>query len=98
LADRSQFSNTRIDEENIQLSEPLSAFLGNGPLIRRISRVGLDDNHIGQLFASRIDASRAETSDRDSRAFFYESAGRFESDAAGSARDQSTFSLESCHV
>lgn len=97
MADWSQFGNPRVDEENVQLSERLSDFLGDFPLIGRIPRVGVDDDYIAQFFASRIYGSRAVTSDGDSGAFFQESASRFKPDAAGSARDQSALSLESCH-
>ena len=51
-------------------SERLTDFLGNFALVRRISRVGLDDDYIAQFLASRIQTCLAETSDRDSGPFF----------------------------
>ena len=51
-------------------SERLTDFLGNFALVRRISRVGLDDDYIAQFLASRIQSCLAETSDRDSGPFF----------------------------
>jgi hypothetical protein len=70
LTDWFQFGNPRIDEEDVQLSERLSDFLGNFALVRRISRIGLDDDYIAQFLASRIQTCLAETSDRDSGPFF----------------------------
>jgi hypothetical protein len=69
LADRFQFGNPRIDEEDVQLSERLSDFFGNFALVRRISRVRHDDDYIAQFLASRIRACLVETSDRDSGSF-----------------------------
>jgi hypothetical protein len=44
LADWLQFGDPRIDKEDVQLSECLSDFVGNFALLRRVSRVGLDDS------------------------------------------------------
>jgi hypothetical protein len=97
LAERFQFDNPCIDEEDVQLSERLSDLLGNFALVSRISRVSLDDDYIAQFLASRFQTYVAETCDRDSGAFLKESASSFESDPAGPARDQSALSLKSCH-
>jgi hypothetical protein len=69
LADWLQFGDPRIDKEDVQLSECRSDFVGNFALLRRVSRVGLDDNCIAQLLTSRIQGCFAESSDRDSGSF-----------------------------
>jgi hypothetical protein len=69
LANRFQFDNSRIDKEDVQQPECLSDFVRNFALLRSIPCVGLNDDYIPKLLASRIQACLAEASDRDSCSF-----------------------------